>query len=315
MGGMNRADNMALMQVLSRIRDAQAGFQGLTFAGELGEALRMIRNPAQSLRHRLAMHYDRVKKSAHRSKSNAKEIRERAAGAWLESVFGWRPLLSDIDSGVEELARVMTYTPDRVAVRGKGKDLRNLQEGSASTLEWGPLKLKRGPLITSYLNEVRYYGAIGMESKDISAVASRFGVSWSEVAPTIWELIPYSFLIDYFTNVGDIINACAVNRAGIKWMAKGTLREATRKRAYLVPETFIYKTSTERTSSSSFRPGRPGSSTVRSISRTAVSELGIPTLEFTVPGMSTKWINIAALLSSQKDDRIFMNKRYRYARA
>ena len=308
LGGFNRANNMALMETYSRISKAQQGFQGLVAGGELGEALRMIRNPAKSLRQFITKHRGDVMKRLRKSRVTQKEARRVIAESWLEAVFGWRPLLSDIDSGVETLAKVMTYVPDRVPIRAFGKDRYQAQVGTATTLEWGPLKLKRGPYVDEYINNVRYYGSVGMEPLDISGMASRFGVSWSDVVPAAWELIPYSFLVDYFTNVGDIISACAINRSGVRWLARGEEKIASRLRSYLLPETFIY-TNEVKNVYSTFRPGSQRPSIVRSVARIGSTNLGIPSLQFTVPGMSTKWINIAALLFSKREDRSYFSRR------
>lgn len=307
--GYNRANNMALMEFYKYSLKAQRGFQALVTGGELGESLRMIRSPARALRELLFTHRQDVKKRLGGKRYSAENLRRVTAGMWLEAVFGWKPLLSDIESGAEALSRIMTFTPDRVPVRGRGIDVRTEVEGSEFYREWGPLKLRIGPNVTTYTNSVRIYGSVGMQPRDISGMARQFGVSWSDVAPALWELLPYSFLADYFTNIGAVIDACSTGSSNVKWVNRGWEKKASRKRSYIRPDTFIYQQPTVRTRSTIFQPEDPCEMTVRSILREPIAELGLPSLEFRVPGMSTKWINIAALLSARKQDLAVYGRR------
>lgn len=308
--GYNRANNAALMDAFAQITDAQRSFQAFVAGGELGESLHMIRRPAQALRELVFDHRRRVKKHIDKNgRYGSRAVREAAAGMWLEASFGWRPLINDVHSGAVALAKVMNYTPDRVLFRAGGRDIKQSIGGTEFFREWGPLKLRFGPAVTTYTTSVRYYGAVGMPPSDISGFLRVLGVSWSDVAPALWELIPYSFLVDYFTNVGGIIDACSTGTSNVKWVNRGVERTASRKRSYILPSTFIYKAPSARTKYTTFQPGTPSVSTVRSISRDSVSELGLPSLEFRIPGMSTKWINIAALLSLQKNDNALYRRR------
>lgn len=44
-----------------------------------------------------------------------------------------------------------------------------------------------------------------------------FGIMPSQFLPTVWELIPYSWLVDYFTNMGDIVAAACRNYGDLSW--------------------------------------------------------------------------------------------------
>lgn len=46
--------------------------------------------------------------------------------------------------------------------------------------------------------------------------------------PTVWELIPYSFLIDYFTNVGDVLQALSTDTSGVHGLWKTEIWESKR---------------------------------------------------------------------------------------
>lgn len=47
---------------------------------------------------------------------------------------------------------------------------------------------------------------------------TRMGLTIQEFVPTVWELIPYSFVVDYFTNIGDVVNYAY--SANLNWVYK-----------------------------------------------------------------------------------------------
>jgi hypothetical protein len=49
----------------------------------------------------------------------------------------------------------------------------------------------------------------------VKSIPSTFGLLPERFLPTVWELIPYSFVADYFINVGDIISSYAFHRENI----------------------------------------------------------------------------------------------------
>lgn len=58
------------------------------------------------------------------------------------------------------------------------------------------------------------------------------GVSWGDVALTGWELIPWSFLVDYFTSIGDYLNAVVfLSQAKARYASVST--KVSCKRTYI----------------------------------------------------------------------------------
>jgi len=117
--------------------------------------------------------------------------------------------------------------------------------------------------------------------------------------PTIWELVPWSFAADYFTNIGDILSSWSLWNADLAWSNKTTVTNVNIDRVSgglngitLAADQEIVIRSKEPGRSSSYR---------RSVVRGTSAGSLIPSLRFEIPGMSSlKWINLSALALSRK---------------
>lgn len=293
-----KVENQALLGFNRKVLKAQRDLQGLVTLGELGEALRMIRNPAKTLRSGIDDYFAILMKRGRSNRSyTPRAVTKIAADTWLEYSFGWRPLLSDIDSGAMALANALSLRPTRtpVSFTAYGQKTTASPIAGSNSLN-GRVRTKyTGSSQSNYIG-VKFYGAVGLAPNDDGFDQSRFGVSWSEIVPTVWELIPYSFLVDYFVNIGDIINSYASTFVDVLWMSKGTCQvsESSWNNVELIPEV----NSNEQYVVDRWIPGSRCFKVSRTISRGKYTGTRIPRTEFTIPGMGLKWLNIAALGSS-----------------
>lgn len=295
------ADNMALAKFWKRAKEAQTAFRGLTFTGELRETLHMLRRPGQGLRRGLDDYLRNVQKRSRRAKKSS--FGRIVSETWLEHAFGWQPLISDVKSAGEALNRRLNrFMGNYTRISGKG-EVETSSFAGISTRTDLYMRLHHRSL-TKRKVSVRYYGQVRSVCENpVQADMTLFGTNWREIIPTAWELIPYSFLADYFTNIGDILDAWSVRKSDIAWVAKSvkrhaelTLNEAYIDKAY-VPGIGGYLKDISRYVSSSYLRA-----STMAINRSAQAPM-LPSITLEMPGFGSKWINMTALLGARNRTR------------
>lgn len=307
-----KANNAALVSFVKRAQAVTNSFQGSVAVGELGETLRMIKNPAQGFRRGLDDYLDTVKKRARSRKTpggrrpSKRSLRRMVADTWLEKAFGWDPLLNDVRTAAETLARRKhEWRRETVKIRAGGSDYSSTCVNPAQGL-YAFLADLHWHQTRSEVN-VKYYGVVKREVyNDYTWDMDLFGFNPRSFVPTVWELIPYSFLVDYFTNIGDIINAYAFNSSKLAWCNKGV-----RKHAHLIATwRNNYKYAQDQLKNSTTKvwvnyvEDQPKLELKHvTVNRSTYSGSFVPTIEFEIPGLGTKWINLSALLLGHADAR------------
>jgi hypothetical protein len=295
------ANNTALGKFYSSARQATSAMQGMTFLGELAETIHMLKHPASALSVGVREYIERLKKiSRHPSRSYR---RQALAGTYLEYAFGWVPLISDTRDAAKALNRLMSSNP-QVRCSGFG-DTVVASPNSGSTSH--PVSLYRG-----YYNKVErdtlqviYRGAIkgSASGPTLDHAMDLFGFRLDEVVPTAWELLPWSFLADYFTNIGDIVSATFYVNSNLAWCSKTVRRESSVEYSEHTDLAFTkasFPTTEKVTGSNSWFSKRS------SVVRTPIVP-SVPSFQFELPGSNTKWVNIAALaLQSRSLSRFFL---------
>lgn len=287
-----RADNLALIRYYQRIAAVHSVFKGMVFGGELAESLRMIKSPAKKLRMGINDYLDYIKRygrSRHFSRRD-RFVRD----TWLEYSFGWKPLISDIDNAVDAFYNSRLVKPLFRFIKansGIQEESRTITARSIISSWDGHTRRWNDVLVPGA--GVRYYGVYHSRGNGVLN-SHAYGFKPQEFIPTLWELIPYSFLVDYFTNLGDIVSSWSYRSLGPAWTSKGTIRQIL---------SYTERGRVERNTSLqanylTYSSGGLGMSTLRSkfVRRTRLVILGIPSFEFECPGLtSTKWLNLAAL--------------------
>lgn len=133
--------------------------------------------------------------------SRRRESRVRQAGSvpkqWLELQYGWRPLLSDVYGATEALRQSWSERP--VVLNAKAT-VREVIQGSLPFI--GDYGLKA---IWTQDASVRVTGFIEYEVGDeLAHLSSSTGIR--NPLSVAWELVPYSFVVDWFIPVGTYLN-------------------------------------------------------------------------------------------------------------
>jgi hypothetical protein len=292
-------DIRARINFIQQCRSARRSFQGGVFLGELREAIHMVTRPGQALRQAITRYSSSAKKAVRRGR-NLRNAQKALSGTYLEAVFGWRPLFSDIDSGMKALAKTSTLI---VEVRsGFARDEWTSQPArydnvfSGSSIQFRQFWRAKNAVF------VKYKGAVGWESANsASSWRQNWGLTLSDFAPTIYELIPYSFLVDYFTNLGQIIDSASFGTVNLRWGCKSAVSSAWAE---------IQHTATHRNINPEDLNWRLGACSVHlpklgsyQFTRSPVGavSVGLGDLRFRCPGVgSTQWLNIAALAAQRR---------------
>jgi hypothetical protein len=297
-------DNQANMIFRSKALKFIRLFSGGVFIGELKEAIHLMRHPAMAIRRDVGKYLHRLqsrrfRKSYRRSKPG--ERRKMLSDSWLEFSFGWSPLVNDVIDGAGLVSRLVNDFHERKLIRAHalGRKVSSGNDNVSTT--GGNLKFNRRKEQRFLEVLVIYQGLVSADPGDRAlgfnqGVLASAGLDLLDFIPTIYELIPFSFLVDYFTNIGGIIDAACHFNVGQRWVNKTVLVLQTSKWTE-VELSHGFGASVVIDSESRI----PGSRVVRfskSVTRTPDVFLTLPELEFHLPFSNVQWINIAALSSS-----------------
>lgn len=291
---VSQIDNIALSKFLRACKGAQRQFSGGVFLGELRETLKLIKNPAYAFR-TLLTDYVGACRGASRRLSPRDTVRH-ISNQWLEYSFGMLPLLSDIGNGYNALKRLYFNLPSKYVVVTEQREYEAnvLTKGSALWSQYFPVIIhckSTGTYSHTWRGEVK----IAMRGIG-SPPSESLGLTLRDFVPTVYELIPYSFLVDYFVNIGEILEAASFNTADLLWNCS-TGRNSIEKRAIVDPKR-PSEISGGELLDWSIQPGEIVYK-IQTFSRTTVPSgtLGLPSLAFKVPGNWSKFLNIGALAS------------------
>lgn len=163
----------------------------------------------------------RWKKAARRLEMDAPS--RSSANNWLAYQLGWLPLVSDA-VGLIELHRdqYSTERDNRFIVRGGKTCVEKSLISSPNYLLSG----NHGLLHRIDLHTGRAGMLLEVTSK-LDQFQASVGLSPADILSTVWELIPYSFVFDYFVNVGQWLgNLTALS--GIKVLDSWQITEVSR---------------------------------------------------------------------------------------
>lgn len=126
----------------------------------------------------------------------AKDPFRAAASAWLELQYGWKPLLADVYGAAETIAR---ERGDRPLINTIRKTATVKRDHEASSYDTG----------VGYVTTSLYRSAVNAKCSiaityEIQNDALRLAGSVGLTDPALlaWELLPYSFVVDWFLPVG-----------------------------------------------------------------------------------------------------------------
>jgi hypothetical protein len=289
----------ARLGITNKYNAEMASFSGGTALGELKETFQMLRSPAKALRNSI----DHYRKDQQRwiRKIKGERLRQAISGTYLEWTFGAMPLISDVASALEAIRRLSEKPNSKtlsfsVPYESYSKVATN--QACYNAVADGHNEV-RVDIWCKQSGGVRFKGNFIV---DVAAHPGRLtGLDLDSFVPTVYNLLPYSFLVDYFSNVGDVLNAACSASARHNWLS-ATYYIESEWRAVV-----IYHSPKMELSARGFVGPK-----------SVMMERTVPSLatawsdfEVSMPGFDSdagKWLNIAALIDARAADAAFYSR-------
>lgn len=199
---------------LSHARDMKVNLP--VMFGEGRQTVRMIADTARTL----GKAYRNFRRGRFRQAARDLGIQKptgTAANHWLAYNYGWMPLLYDAKGLVELAAQQVGLggRPRRIKVTGKAY---SVKRGSFTTVGQGALYVG-GNTIHKYESRGTAKAGLLLEIEHTeAALAAQTGLGVTDPLLTAWELTPFSFVFDWFIDVGGWLEMCS-SLQGMKVLA------------------------------------------------------------------------------------------------
>lgn len=306
-GNLDLARQKAMDKVNS-IEGLQSGIMALPFVKDLKKTINMLSRPFSTLQDATSNYLRRdhaIRGSIFKTKRiNAAQRRSYAAAAadsWLEYQMGVKPLMLDIKNTVSEYNRVIEDR--KILMINEGfTDVQRFPKAPITGVVDSPVCKYIYDAAGEGRSNVRYRGAveIGVRSHNGGTLFAGFrgGFTLPEFLPSVWECLPYSWMADYFTNVGSVLNARAnASMNTLLWMNRVEKTSVTTT----VTSRFVSNGAAGRTLS--FSPQAVSKTKFR-LDRYIVGTWPVPEFSLRLNLGPVHQLNLAMLASSKESNRV-----------
>lgn len=210
-------------EVATKVRSKvlQPSAQTLVTAAELKKSLQMLRRPLTSLSSSFLRSWRFFqRKGKYRTTNRGRnlspaELKSVFVNTWMEGRYGWRPLFYEVNGILEALN---TQIQERYTVRSGISDTFSYTRSSVGTISGITI-----PYTTKTLRKVRV--SAGIIYKYHEALDDYvWGTRLSDIPVAAWDLVPLSFVVDWFVNVNTFLQA-VTPKSGVETLAAWTKEE------------------------------------------------------------------------------------------
>jgi len=173
--------------------------QGHVFVAELQKTLNTLRNPIKGITDYLT----RAQRKGRRKPPKFAKSKSAARGAadqYLGSYYGILPMMMDVEGIIKALHRTVV---DRQTSRASESSTVSLPP-VLTTTDLGAIDRFVHRDSGTEVVTVRAGSLYGIRNQ---CFLDGFGIGLSDIPAAAWELVPYSFVVDWFFNVGEVIQA------------------------------------------------------------------------------------------------------------
>jgi hypothetical protein len=292
--------NRCIRKFLTACENARSSVEAGQDLGEWKQSIESLVRPLSSARRTIVDHYERLRKASRRYRAWDVPSRTKAlADSYLEWTFGFKPLISDIAQGYVGLQNRFNRMSNIQPVSAQASADYSGSVVSHNEANETTLSSLRGNLksVSNYKERMKGGYRLGLQADGrllpLDVLQLR---TLDDFKVTAWDLLPYSFLIDYFTNVGDIIHASCATRYNLAWGVQTTRQRTRDEYSYILDDV-----------SKAFPPpivlidnwlqgGRASGEVVSFVRNVLTPSSLIPEFRFTIPTSAKPWVNIAALI-------------------
>lgn len=315
-----KARSLALSKLYKKLEEEVSQMNAPAVIGEFGDVLRQFGAPFEAITGALDKHLNRLQYEKRRLSGpiawRRAKMLQIAASTWLETSFGLLPLISDTRSAAEAFARLQYEVTDLPSLR---KRMRTRAETSATSVAAAyPWTFGYYQFVLSQKTETlaRAQYVIGLDGEVRAEFGSNerllqlLGFDHRNFTVAAWEVIPWSWFLDYWANIQQILQAGATGTSRVKWIVlTETLKTTVTRRSKLVSvqppanQKLISRRTTLIPGSGTDKTCLPNEvKFVRTtLNRTLPATLGVPPLYFKTPFEDLKKMtNMAAVLLARK---------------
>lgn len=193
-----------------------------TELGEAGQTARMVKNAVQRcidyatgfkrLNQRLVRIASRnLSRPRVTHRFQAKSIKETAQdlnNMFLEFNYGWKPLYNTVNSSIELYKKQITEQPIRKKMSGKAELYKTVYS------DWTTDNFNGNSTLPNVTYRIKHqcklqvwHGGLMKDGVELlrQGLQTQLGLRFSNIVPSLWELTRFSFIADYFTNIGDVL--------------------------------------------------------------------------------------------------------------
>lgn len=229
--------NAAAGAFYGKVQDALSPVKGGTILAELHKTLRLLKSPIRTIRNQLEAHSARslsiTKSIGRRGKATPGKVRSAIrdiSESYLTCVFGIQPSVRDANDVLKYLA----HNYDRLRqeyrrVSASSARYTLLHEnytvgGNVPDSNYDFLNCRRVMMTEKVVQSGEVRLAVGDFGRPI---ARDLGLAPSAFLPTLWEVLPWSWFIDYAANIGAMIDAFSVPASNMCWVSRSLFTHQT----------------------------------------------------------------------------------------
>lgn len=221
----DEAQARAETEFVKQVRQARTKWESGEFLGEIFQTARLLVNPLKSIRGQSVNAGRRIRDIAKRFKGwdkNSDRL-QRCTDTYLAYKFGIKPALEDA-KGISKAVLAMANGHQRYEVQrliGTGVAEEAISDVVAGAALSGPAN----PAVRfTYRDKrkatVRILGgySVALDRSPEMGFFDQVGLAPDNWVPTLYELFPWSFVIDYFVNAGEVLDAFSLGSVNFNWL-------------------------------------------------------------------------------------------------